>query len=95
MIVRKVLSDTCGTCYKFHMWQKGGEIFCHGVEGEVEKVEDDGDIDPDYKDNYDHGDDWDPEELLVNSGEEEESNNKEEDIDGYITSERATPPSYC
>ena len=45
------------------MWQKCGGMFCHGVEGEEEKVEDDSDLDLDYKDNYDHCDNWDPEEL--------------------------------
>ena len=65
-------------------------MFCHGVEGEEEKAENDSDVDPDYKDDYDHGDDWDPEELLVDSDDkEEESNDKEEDIDRCTTSERA------
>ena len=31
------------------MWQKGGGIICHGIEGEEEKEADDRDIDPDYK----------------------------------------------
>ena len=30
MIVRKSSNDICGTGYKFHMWQKGGGMFCHG-----------------------------------------------------------------
>ena len=64
------------------MWQKGGSMFCHGIEGEGEKEEDDRDIDPDYKDNYDHEDDWDPEELLVNS-EEEEKEQEEDDKDAH------------
>ena len=69
-------------------------MFCRGVE-EEEKEDDDSDIDPDCKDNYDHGDNWDPEELLVDLEEEEEeennnnNNNKEEDEDGYTTSKRA------
>ena len=33
-------------------------IFCLGVEGEEE---DDSDLDSDYKDDYDYGDNWDPE----------------------------------
>ena len=67
MIVRNPSNDICGTCYKYHMWQKGGGMFCHGIEGEEEKEEDDRDIDPDYKDDYDHEDNWDPEELVINS----------------------------
>ena len=60
-------------------------MFCRGIEGEGEKEEEDRDINPDYRDNYDHGDNWDPEELLVDSEEEEESNNnnKEEGDDVY------------
>ena len=27
MIVRKSSNDICATCYKYHMWQKGGGIF--------------------------------------------------------------------
>ena len=27
MIVRKPSNDICATCYKYHMWQKGGGIF--------------------------------------------------------------------
>ena len=64
MIVWKPSNDICGTWYKFHMWQKGGRIYCCGIEWEwegeeeeEEKVENDSDLDPDYKDNYDHGDD--------------------------------------
>ena len=45
------------------MWQKGGGMFCWGVkaeegeeEVEEEKADDDSYVDPDYKDNYDHGD---------------------------------------
>ena len=38
------------------MWQKGGGIFCHGVEGEEEEEEADSDLDSDYEDDYDHGD---------------------------------------
>ena len=77
------------------MWQKGDGIFCHGIEGEKEKEEDD---DSDYEDNYDHGDDWDPEELLVDSEGEDSNNdnnnnnnnnNMEEDDNGYTASERA------
>ena len=41
MVVRKASNDICGTCYKFHMWQKGGGMICHGVE--EEKEEDDSD----------------------------------------------------
>ena len=73
------------------MWQKYGGLFCHGIEGEEEKEEDDRDINPDYKDDYDHGDDWDLEELLVYSEEKEKesnNNNEEEDDDGYTASER-------
>ena len=40
------------------MGQKGGGMFCHSAEGEEEKEEDDSDLDPDYKDDYDHGDNW-------------------------------------
>ena len=67
MIVRNPSNDICGTCYKFHMWQKGGGMFCHGVEAEVEeeKADDDSGVDPDYKYNNNHGDNWDTEELLV------------------------------
>ena len=74
------------------MWQKGGGMFCHGIEGEEEKEEDD---DSEYEEDCDHGDDWDPEELLVDSEEEEDDNNNnnnnnmEEDADGYTASERA------
>ena len=75
------------------MWQKGGGMFCHGVEAEEEKVEGNSDLDPDYEDNYDHGDQLDPEELVVDSEDEEEGesnkDNKEEDDDRYTVSERA------
>ena len=54
MIVRKSLNNICATCYKYHMWQKGGGMFCRGKEGEEEKEEDD---DSEYKEDYDHGDD--------------------------------------
>ena len=37
MIVRKPSNDICATCYKYHMWQKGGRMFCHGIEGEKKK----------------------------------------------------------
>ena len=37
MIVRKPLNDICATCYKYHMWQKGGGMFCHAIEGEEER----------------------------------------------------------
>ena len=59
-------------------------MFYHRIEGEEEKVEDNSDLDPDYKDNYDHGDNWDLEDLVVDSENEEESNddNKEEDDNG-------------
>ena len=87
MIVRKSSNDICATCYKYHMWQKGGGMFCHGIEGEEEKEEDD---DSDYESNFDHEDNWDPEELVIDLEEDEESNdNKEEDDDGYTASERA------
>ena len=52
------------------MLKKGGGMFCHSVE--EEEGEDDSNIDLDYKDNYDHGDHWDPKDLLVDSEEEEE-----------------------
>ena len=90
MIVRKAQSDVCGTCYKFHMWQKGGGIFCHGVEGEEEEEEADSDLDSDYEDDYDHGDNQDPEELLVDSDDDEVgSNDGQEDDEGFTASERA------
>ena len=60
----KASNDIYNTCYKFYMQQKGGGMFCHGVEGQEEKEEDDSDLDLDYKDNYDHWDDWEREELL-------------------------------
>ena len=41
MIIRKPSNDICATCYKYHMWQKGGGMFCHGIEGEEEKEDDD------------------------------------------------------
>ena len=63
MIVRKPSNDICGTCYKYHMWQKGGGIFYHGVEEGEEEVG--SDLDPEYENDYDHGDNWDPEELLL------------------------------
>ena len=51
------------------MWQKGGGMFCCGVEEkeevEKEKEDDDSNIDPDYKDNYDHGYDWDLDEFVA------------------------------
>ena len=80
------------------MWQKSGGMFCHGVEAEEEqeKADDDSKICPDYKDNYNHSDNWDLEELLVDSEEKEEEesnnnniNNKKEDVNGYTASERA------
>ena len=77
MIVRKPSNDICATCYKYHMWQKGGGMFCHGIEGEGEK---DDNNDSDYKSDYDHGDDWDPEELLVDSEEEDSNNNNDNNI---------------
>ena len=55
MIVRKSSNDICATSYKYHMWQKGGGIFCHGIEGEEEKEENDNNSE--YKDDYNHGDD--------------------------------------
>ena len=70
MIVRNSSNDICAMCYKYHMWQKGGGMYCHGIERE-EKKEEEGNLD--YKDDYNHGDDWDAEELVVNS-EDEESN---------------------
>ena len=85
MIVRKAQIDVCGTCYKFHVWQKGGGIFCHGVEGEEE---DDSDLDSDYEDDYDHGDNWGPEALLVDS-DDDGSNDGQEDDEGFTASERA------
>ena len=96
MIVRKSSNDICATCYEYHMWQKGGGMFCHGVEAEEEeKVDDDSVVDPDYKKDYDRGDDWDPEKLLVDSEEKDDddnnnnNNNMEEDADGYTASEHA------
>ena len=91
MIVRKSSNDIiCGTCYKYHIWQKGGGIICHGIEGEEEKEEDNNSA---YKDDYNRRDDWDPEELVINSEEEEENNdnnnNIEEYNDGYTAGERA------
>ena len=93
MIVRKSSNDICATCYKYHMWQKGGGMLCRGIEGEEEK-EEDGDLE--YKDNYDHGDDWDTEELVIDSDDDDDDNNNnnnnnnmEEDADGYTASERA------
>ena len=69
------------------MWQKGGGKFCHGIEGEEEKEEDDRDINPDYEDDYDHEDNWGSEELVINLKDKERSNNnnKVEDDDGYTT----------
>ena len=69
------------------MWQKSGGMFCHEIEGQD-------DDDSDYKSDYDHGDDWDQEELLVDSEDEDSNNNNddnnmEEDADGYTASERA------
>ena len=98
MIVRKSSNDICATRYKYHMWQKGGGMFCHGVEVEEkeEKADDDSDLDLDYKGDYNHSGNWDPEELLVKVEEEEEeeindnnNGNKEEDEDGYTSSECA------
>ena len=67
---------------------KGWWNVCCNKEGEEEKVEDNSDLDPYYKDDYGHGDNWDPEELSVNSNkEEEESNDAEENIYGYTTNE--------
>lgn len=74
----------------FTYGKKGGGMFCHGTEGEEEKAEEDSNANPDYKDKYDHGDNWDPEELLGDSDDKEEesiNNDKEEDGDRY-TSER-------
>ena len=65
-------------------------MFCHGIEGEGEKVEGDSDLDSDYyEDGYDHVDNWDLEELVVNLEDEEESNNnnKEEDDNRCTASE--------
>ena len=62
------------------MWQKGGGMFCHGIEGEEEKEDNN---DSDYESNFDHEDDWGLEELVLNSEEEEENNcndNNMEDI---------------
>ena len=90
MIVKKSSNDICATCYKYHMWQKGDGMFCHGIEREEEKEEDN---DSDYKSDFDHEDDWDQEELVINSEEEEEfkddDNNMDEDDDGYTVSECA------
>ena len=70
-------------------WQN----FCHGVKGEEEKVEDGSDLDLDYKFDFYHEDDWDPEELVIDLEEEEENNdndnNMAEDDDGYTASELA------
>ena len=72
------------------MWQNASGMFFHGEEGEEEKAEDDRDLDLDYKDDYDHEDNWDQEELLVDNKEVESNNNNEEgDDDGYTASERA------
>ena len=54
MIVRKPSNDICGTCYKFHMRQKGGGMCCRGVEGKEEKEEDDSGLDLDYEDDCDY-----------------------------------------
>ena len=83
MIVRKPSNDICATCYKYQMWQKGGGMFCCGIEGED-------DDDSEYEDDCYHGDDWDTEELLVDSdANNANNNNMEEDANGYSTSERA------
>ena len=83
MIVRKPSNDICATCYKYHMWQKGGGMFCHEIEGQD-------DDDSEYEDDYDHGDDWDPEELVIDSDNNDDNNNNmEEDANGYTASERA------
>ena len=82
MIVRKPSNDICATCYKYHMWQKGGGMFCHEIK------EDD---DSEYEDDYNHGDDWDTEELVIDSDvdDDDNNNNMEEDLNGYTASERA------
>ena len=86
MIVRKPSNDICATCYKYHMWQKGGGMFCHEIDGQ-----DDDDLE--YEDNYNHGDDWDTEELVINSDVNDDDNNNnmdmDEDANGYTASERA------
>ena len=83
MIVRKPSNDVCATCYKYHMWQKGGGMFCHEIEGQD-------DDDSDYESDYDHDDDWDPEELVIDSEEEDNNDNDmDKDADGYTASERA------
>ena len=69
MIVRKPSNDICATCYKYHMWQKGGGMFCHAIE----EVDDDSE----YEDDYDHGDDWDTEELVIDS----DNNDDNDDMD--------------
>ena len=64
------------------MWQKGGGMFCHAIE-EVN-------VDSEFDDDYDHGDDWDTKELVIESEEEDNNNDDmEEDADGYTASERA------
>ena len=66
---------------------KGRWTVFHRVKGEEEKDEDDSHLDLDSKDNYDHGDNLDPEELLVNPEEEEEERNHEQEaIDGVKNS---------
>ena len=52
--------------------EKFKEIVATGVDSEEKEVNDN---DLDYKSDYDHGDDWDPEELLVDSDEEDDDNN--------------------
>ena len=87
IIVRKPSNDICATCYQYHMWQKGGGMFCHGIEGIEEKEEDD---DSDYESDFDHEDDWDPEELVIGSEEEDNNNDDmDKDANGYTASERA------
>ena len=64
-------------------------MFCHGIEGEEEK-EDNNDLD--YKEDYNHEDNWDPEELVINLEEEnnnDDDKNMEENENGYTASERA------
>ena len=48
MIVRDLSNDICATCYKYHMWQNGGGMFCHGIEGKEE------DNYLDYESDFDH-----------------------------------------
>ena len=56
-----------------------------------EKKRKDSDLDSDYEDDYDHGDNWGLEALLVDSDDDDEvgSNDGQEDDEGFTASERA------